>query len=583
MRRNIVSLIKFVVIAGLTISCTVLTFKIIRSPEYENNELILVPSFRERDKTVRIDYHDTQKIFADKERTGLGEHGIAANISIPEALKKSLYDQNGFNAALSDLISVERSLPDIRHPGCKKKFYLKDLPKVSVIIPFYNEHWSTLLRTVYSVYNRSPEELLVEIILVDDGSTKKFLKQQLDDYLKVNLTKTSVIHLEHRWGLIRARLAGAKVAKGDVLVFLDSHTEANVNWLPPLLEPIALDYRTCVCPFIDVIDYETFNYRAQDEGARGAFDWNFDYKRLNLLSEDKKHPSEPFRSPIMAGGLFAISAKFFWELGGYDEELVIWGGEQYELSFKIWQCHGQMYDAPCSRVGHIYRKFVPFPNPGIGDFLAKNYRRVAEVWMDEYAEYLYMRHPYYRSIDPGDLTLPKSIRTKLQCKSFKWFIENIAFDLVVKYPPVEPNDFAKGRITSAIDPELCINVDNEKQNTRIDLKTCSVDDPKLTFSLSWHKDIRVNGGKMCWDVATSHKKAPVLLYGCHGDKGNQYWYYDEKHKWLVHGEHDKRCLDADFGRKQVYMSVCDKNSPTQKWQFEIVDSKALESGYQEKL
>lgn len=46
-----------------------------------------------------------------------------------------------------------------------------------------------------------------------------------------------------REGLIRARQIGAQHATADIMVFLDAHSEPNYNWLPPLIEPITLDYR----------------------------------------------------------------------------------------------------------------------------------------------------------------------------------------------------------------------------------------------------------------------------------------------------------------------------------------------------
>ena len=96
-----------------------------------------------------------------------GEMGKAVQIpSDKEAEKKEKFKINQFNLLASEMISLNRSLQDVRLSQCKSKVYPSLLPTTSVVIVFHNEAWTTLLRTVHSIINRSPRELVEEVILV---------------------------------------------------------------------------------------------------------------------------------------------------------------------------------------------------------------------------------------------------------------------------------------------------------------------------------------------------------------------------------------------------------------------------------
>ncbi|XP_031624901.1 N-acetylgalactosaminyltransferase 6-like [Contarinia nasturtii] len=520
-------------------------------------------------ESIKIDWHDWQQIEEDELRVGIGEHGEGEFLRFYPSYTKEINNTHGYNGYLSDKIALNRSLKDLRPKDCVHEKYSANLDSVSVIVIFHNEHLSTLLRTCYSVWNRTPAKLLNEIVLVDDASTIADLGSDLKEYVEGYMPIVKIVRLKERSGLIKARMEGAKVAKSEHLVFLDSHCEVYHNWLPPLLDAMIGDYRTVMLPTIDVIAHDTYEYRRQlhkyTYASRAVFDWNLKYKLIPLLPSAALNITKPFATPVMAGGLFVITASFFWELEGYDEGLNTYGGEQFELSFKIWQCGGRMLETACSRVGHIYRYRPISVNLHIKyDFVSTNYKRVAEVWMDEYKEILYSRQPnLYNDLNIGDISKQKALRKRLQCKPFKWFLTNVAFDLIETFPVDEPS-FAYGGIKN-LGTNLCADTMSKSTDAPLGLYYCAanISYPQLTqtFSLTLNHEIRVRFEPRCWIKKQTNS---VWIVSC--SRGQEMrWIYDINHKWIIN-QANGHCLDVG-ANNQVVLTQCKQNNQNQMWEF----------------
>ncbi|KAL1497990.1 hypothetical protein ABEB36_008862 [Hypothenemus hampei] len=459
-----------------------------------------------------------------------GEKGKAVHIPAnQEDLMKEKFKLNQFNLLASDMISLNRSLQDVRLDGCKGKVYPRLLPTTSIVIVFHNEAWSTLLRTVWSVINRSPRALLQEIILVDDASERDYLGAKLENYVKSLPVPVYVLRTQKRSGLIRARLLGAEKVTGQVITFLDAHCECTEGWLEPLLARIVQNRKTVVCPIIDVISDETFEYITASDMTWGGFNWklNFRWYRVSQREMDRRNGDRtaPLRTPTMAGGLFSIDKEYFYEIGSYDEGMDIWGGENLEMSFRIWQCDGVLEISTCSHVGHVFRGQSPYTFPGgAGNIVLKNLARVAEVWLDEYKDFYYATNPGARNVAVGDVSKRKALREQLKCKSFRWYLENI-------YPESQmPLDYYYLGDIRNLETRICLDTMSRKSGENLGMTYCHNLGGNQVFAYTKRQQIMNDDN--CLDA--SGKNGPVKLVRCHGMGGNQAWIYDEIDKTIKH-------------------------------------------------
>ncbi|OZC08470.1 glycosyltransferase, group 2 family protein, partial [Onchocerca flexuosa] len=515
--------------AGVLLNIIFIMMLILFIAFYTHNPLWFQLPTRKRERNVMV--HEVPDY--SKKRTGPGEDGSGVYLTGKQKIQGKADMKKWFmNLVASDMISLDRSLPDHRHEQCREISYPDNLPVASVVIIFTDEAWSPLLRTVHSVINRTPFKFLQEIILVDDFSQRDELKDRLEEYIKRFGNKVHLIRARKRLGLIRAKLLGAKEAIGDVLVFLDSHCEVSKGWLEPLLARIKDNRSAVLCPIIDHISAETLAYSGNDRVTDvGGFWWSLHFRWDPVPKEYRDiDPTKPIRF--------------------------------------VWMCGGSIEFIPCSHVGHIFRAGHPYNMTGPGnnkDVHGTNSKRLAEVWMDDYKRFYYIHRSDLKEKDVGDLSERKALREKLKCRSFKWYLENIAKNKFV----LDENVRAFGALRNP-SSGLCLDTLQRDEKMAISLGVFSCQSGKSEAQLfSLTNDGKLRRELTCAKInrnAIVDNKAIVQLADCREDEKDDKWILKDG---KLQNEDVDLCLDV-MGLKNndnIVARSCINDLDTQKWEI----------------
>ena len=235
--------------------------------------------------------------------------------------------------------------------------------KISIIYNYFAKA-ATIFQSLESLHAQShntfrPEQ--VEIILIDDGTMGEDVAERLPENV------TYLWQRKQHYGICRAKNTGAKLANGDILVFLDPDITVSPGYLDAAIDAFrAFGPRAVLCGYI--WDY----HFAGCPDPRTEFGvW--------------ERPGQPTRRFYqLAGGNMAITRELFSETAGFDEDLIYGGVEDLLFGYHI----GKLPNTSVVFLPGMEGRHIPHPpSPAHADPQA-TWAIVRRKWPDFYRDYI---------------------------------------------------------------------------------------------------------------------------------------------------------------------------------------------------
>lgn len=272
-----------------------------------------------------------------------------------------------------NLIEGEFKIGDLYREKGKINFPHVENPKVSIIIPVYNQIHYTYACLVSILENT--EGFDYEIIIADDVSTDA--TKEIDKFV----SGLVIARNESNQGFLKNCNNAAKKARGEYIFFLNNDTTVEKDWLPPLIRLIESDKS------IGMVGSKLIypDGRLQEAGGiiwSDGSGWN--YGRC----DDPNKPEYNYVRDVdyISGAAIMLSRKLWEEIGGFDERYAPAYCEDSDLAFEVRKRGLRVVYQPLSVVIHFegVSNGTDVNGTGLKRYQVENNKKLQEKWSEEF-------------------------------------------------------------------------------------------------------------------------------------------------------------------------------------------------------